>query len=133
MKNSNTKYYFPAIIWAILIFIVSSIPDLSTPSLGFTYADKVAHWGEYLIFGFLMALAFWKTGRSRPYLLPLLICSAFGAFDELHQLFIPGRVADIFDWLADFAGTASGAAIYILIKYRSSGRPTRQTIVDKVK
>ncbi len=36
MRKRQMKFYFPAIVWAILIFIVSSVPYLAAPPLGFT-------------------------------------------------------------------------------------------------
>ncbi|MGB5337658.1 MAG: VanZ family protein [Gammaproteobacteria bacterium] len=35
--------------------------------------------------------------------------------DELHQLFVPGRSADIFDVLADAVGGLLGAGLMVLV------------------
>jgi VanZ family protein len=40
----------------------------------------------------------------RGALLAMLITAGYGASDELHQWFVPGRTADVFDWLADATG-----------------------------
>ena len=38
----------------------------------------------------------------------------YAASDEIHQLFVPGRQADVSDWLADIIGLAAGlGAAYI--------------------
>ena len=42
----------------------------------------------------------------------LSFCSLYGASDEWHQSFVPGRDADILDWLADTLG-ASIALTYL--------------------
>ncbi|MCX5731999.1 MAG: VanZ family protein, partial [Deltaproteobacteria bacterium] len=38
-----------------------------------------------------------------------------GATDEFHQSFVPGRNADVADWMADTLGAAAGAAIGALV------------------
>ena len=42
----------------------------------------------------------------------LLAASAYGATDEFHQLFVPGRSCDVFDWLADTTGAALAVGLY---------------------
>jgi len=116
MEKVKFKIWWPATAWAILILIVSSIPNLSTPSLGFTFADKVAHFVEYLILGLLVAVAFHREGRSKPLVTAIIVCCAFGILDELHQALVPGRTADIFDILADFLGSVAGTYLCAWIK-----------------
>jgi VanZ family protein len=52
----------------------------------------------------------------------IIIGLFYGALDELHQIFVPGRFADTLDWMADGLGTIAGVLIvYYLInrlKYR---------------
>jgi VanZ family protein len=46
---------------------------------------------------------------------------AFSISDELHQVFVPGRSADIFDLIADFAGILVLTYLYkyLLKKYKA--------------
>jgi VanZ family protein len=68
--------------------------------------DKVAHAGY---FG-LLATAL-DIGLARRSVVPaLLVAGAIGGADELHQRTVPGRVADVLDWLADLAGAAAVAS-----------------------
>lgn len=101
---------------------VSSIPDLSTPSLGITFADKVAHFGEYSIFGVLVgySLAIRLAKSTTLFTYSILICGVFGILDEIHQHFIPGRTADPLDATADILGAAAGLGVYIWWKRRHS-------------
>ncbi len=41
------------------------------------------------------------------------VASAFGASDEWHQSFVPGRSAELADWVADTAGAACAAMFYV--------------------
>ena len=118
MGGIVTKYHIPVIIWAILIMIVSSIPYLGPSPIKFTYHDKLEHCFEYAILGFLLAYAFTKSRPGPIFLAVLAICAAYGIFDELHQLIVPGRNCDPFDALADILGSAAGAGIYIWLKGR---------------
>lgn len=57
-------------------------------------------------------------GGNRLWLLMLaavVIASLYGASDELHQLFVPGRLCDPADWLTDTCGAALGAAVAALL------------------
>jgi VanZ family protein len=46
----------------------------------------------------------------RVALLAFLIAAGYGIFDEVHQLFVPGRSGDVFDWFADASGSVVGIA-----------------------
>jgi VanZ family protein len=40
---------------------------------------------------------------------------AFGALDEVHQGFVPGRSQDAMDWVADAAGAALAVVLWPLL------------------
>ena len=75
----------------------------------FGFQHKLAH---LFAFGLLALLARWTfDGLPRAAMLAIALTSAFGALDEYHQSFIPGRRSAIDDWLAD---TLFGAlALYL--------------------
>lgn len=70
--------------------------------------DKIAH---SLYFGALSLLLWFGTRRRWPVLLFVAV-SAIGGLDELHQAALPGRVADVYDFLFDAA--AAGLVILAL-------------------
>lgn len=117
MQNKKLKVFAPAIVWAIVILAVSSIPYLSSPSFGFKIEDKVAHFVEYLVLGVLLAYGFsrLRLSRSRIFMLSAGISGAFGILDELHQLLIPGRETAGLDMLADVLGSICAAGLYVII------------------
>ncbi len=74
--------------------------------------DKLAHAGVFALLA--MALGY-ASGLRRLALLLLAFAGALGVgvVDEWHQLFLPGRSADLDDLTADAIGAALGAwAIY---------------------
>ena len=116
MKGGRLKPFIPAILWAVIIFFVSSIPDLSTPSLGFKITDKMAHFGEFFFLGLLVTHAFSRRKLSpvKVFWISACVSGLYGVMDEFPQLFVPGRQTDGFDMLADVLGAVSASGIYVL-------------------
>jgi VanZ family protein len=98
--------------WAALIFLLSHQPRLPIDVQPFPHFDKAAHAGAYAILAALAARALRVAGRGRrPALLAAVAAaSLYGAADEWHQSFVPGRDPDPRDWAADTAGAILGAA-----------------------
>lgn len=105
----------PLALWTGTIVFVSSLSRPPVPRWQVPQFDKLAHLGEYAILGALLARALLGVGRWRAgqALAAALVAGAlFGASDELHQWFVPGRSADVLDFLVDSLGVALGAAGY---------------------
>ncbi len=100
------KYHLPTLLYALLIFGVSSFSSLSTPELGFSFQDKLYHIAEYALFGLLLyrSLGNWKRLSQYRYSLSLLLGVFWATTDELHQYFVPGRDSSLGDILADLFG-----------------------------
>ena len=105
MKNF-VKLHSPTLFMALLIFTLSSIPSLKPPNLGVSFEDKIAHFLEFGTFGFFLQRSFNYLIVNKPeaYYLAFLVGSAYGALDEIHQLFVSGRQASIEDFIADTIG-----------------------------
>lgn len=87
--------------------------------------DKVCH--AFAFAGGAVILA-WTLWRAHPLrwrvILPLVIVtvSLYGASDEWHQQFTPGRSAkDVGDWLADTLGATLGA-LFAYVRFRKKPR-----------
>jgi VanZ family protein len=77
--------------------------------------DKVLHAGAYAVLAGLSAWAL-TSGRLRAatwraLLAACLISIAYGATDEFHQYFVPGRQADVLDLAADAIGALAAAGV----------------------
>ncbi|MCO5168938.1 MAG: VanZ family protein [Planctomycetes bacterium] len=99
--------------WAALIFVASSIPRGAGVPLPGAGTDKVVHAGVFAVLGALLALALRAEGlrRWRAAGAAALLGLAYGALDEVHQAFTPGRSMDAEDVVADAAGAALGALV----------------------
>jgi len=106
------------------IFYLSSESN-PLPALTSRVWDKLLHLIEYGGLAALLCRAFlgeglgWLTGILGA----VVLTSAYGASDEWHQLFTPGRDSDIHDWFADTLGGAVGTIAYGLFeKLRGANR-----------
>ena len=99
----RVSLWAPVLLWAAMIFTLSSIPDLST-GLGSwdLVARKVLHLAEYAVLGALLLRA---VGREP---VALGLGSLYAASDEVHQHFVEGRTGSPIDWAIDTVGVALG-------------------------
>jgi len=110
-------YWFPILLYCLLIFIQSSHPSPDiTPH--WPYVDKVLHFIAYALLGALFLRAF-KTTRIKHHLklifaLSVLFSSLYGISDEIHQSFVPYRTADVMDVIADILGSVFGVGVFLL-------------------
>ena len=117
------KYFIPAIIWMLFIFIMSHTNGNSSSSQSNFIAEiilkvinidyntltflirKAAHMGEYALLLFFIYYAFKKsTTYKYIFSLSLLVTFLYACSDEFHQLFIPGRSGQLKDVLIDTIG-----------------------------
>jgi VanZ family protein len=105
--------FLPAALYAGLIFALSAQVDpLSFLPPEVLLQDKLLHLLEYAALGALLVPGLRLAGFSPggALLLAVALASLYGATDEFHQSFVPGRTADLFDWVADTLGAALGAS-----------------------
>ena len=98
------------VIWMAVIFILSSIPGslLELPFPGF---DKIVHFIEYFILGFL-----WSRVLGNKVALVIILGVFYGLFDEVYQIYVPFREFSLFDLLSDSLGVITGVACRLLLK-----------------
>jgi VanZ family protein len=123
-RRQQPWLWFPVFLYAAAIFLVSG---LSQPPLPGSVGDKSAHSAAYAGFGLLTLRAVaggeWAGVTLARCLMAAGVVVLYGASDELHQAFVPGRNADVRDLGADAAGaTGAIAATWLLARLRRSGR-----------
>ncbi|MEI7811876.1 MAG: VanZ family protein [Ignavibacteria bacterium] len=123
-KNKRTLVYFPLVIYWIMLLMLTSIPGQSTPDFGIS--DKIEHAVAYMILTVLLCLTYQFQGKFKmlyrsPFVWTIATVALYGALDEIHQLFIPGRSCDIMDWMADITGAVLGLIFVYIIKHYSRG------------
>ena len=73
--------------------------------------DWVVHSGAFYGLGFLLSLG---IGSPRRIWIAAILVSLFGAADEFHQSFVPGRSCTASDWMADTLGGCAAATTWFL-------------------
>lgn len=100
-----------ALAWTAAILVVNSIGVSDAPIQTFSGADKLTHAVMYAFAAFAWRSAFRSRGDSITGLVIFAI-AALGAIDEWHQIAVPGRNADVRDWLADVLGALLGVIVW---------------------
>lgn len=115
-KRAIAIAWTPAVLWMVVIFWLSSLPrfDFVPDRWQIEPVSLTVHALEYALLAALLWLAARRTPglAQRAWQASLLIALLYAASDELHQAFVPGRYADVRDWLADAAGAA--VAVWLL-------------------
>jgi VanZ family protein len=120
------KSYWPAIIWGVLIFIMSSFPGDDIPKsfiINIPFADKIIHFFMYFLLVILIMLGSLrklKTGLTiRKFLFVFFISLFYGILLEILQdLVFIMRGADLLDIVANSAGSFIGLLTFYYIKER---------------
>ncbi|MDP1629281.1 MAG: VanZ family protein, partial [bacterium] len=75
---------------------------------------KLAHFAEYAVLAalWLRVLTAANIPKRRAILFAVFFCFIFAVFDEIHQLYVPGREGKTGDVLIDSLGVLLGAAIF---------------------
>lgn len=110
MTTSNRSRWRPPLIWAAAILVMTSWPSPGgIPDV--TGIDKLAHFGAYAVLGVLVARALLPNRQLAALAVAFVGIAGFAALDELHQRWIPGRDADVADWIADLSGALVGLVV----------------------
>ncbi len=89
------------------------MPNASTEQFEFfhTLLRKASHFSVYLFLGIAIRNLVKCYQVAKPLTYTLLFCIAYAASDEFHQIFVPGRSAQLTDVGIDFAGSLVGVFI----------------------
>ncbi|HNP18151.1 MAG TPA: VanZ family protein [Fulvivirga sp.] len=113
------KYLIAAILWAILILVLTLTPGASVPNYKLFSYDHLGHLAIFSILAFLMSSGIYaqKQQMSKSIQLSLLPAIIYGMVIEVIQEYIPGRSMEWLDLLANCSGSILGISLfYISIK-----------------
>ena len=110
--------WLPVLVWAALIFYLSSVPDLRfmEDSLWDLIVRKLGHMGVFAILARLVARAL--TGSTlwswkKIFAASLILTFLYACSDEYHQRFVQGRHASMVDVMIDTTGAWAGLGIIL--------------------
>lgn len=119
--------WLPAILWMTFLFYLShqAAPLERVPS---EIDPFLAHVAVYSMLAFLLHFALASYNRAAPRWVPISIAFAlavlYGVSDEIHQAYVPGRVASELDLVADGIGAVIGVGVASLAASRIYTRLT---------
>ncbi|MCL4540195.1 MAG: VanZ family protein [Bacteroidetes bacterium] len=132
-----TRFQVPLLIWMAFIFALSSIPGSALSPYEFMDAHLIAH---SLLFGVLYYLGY-RAFKHQHYsrfvsefslLITLLFVMAYGASDEYHQSFTPGRSEELKDFLWDLSAAVVVLFIVLIVeKFRERRKMSRTSVEAK--
>lgn len=127
-KASAVSLWLPVAACLVLIYFLSS---RSADQLHYRTPDFVAHALEYAVLGLFLARAF-NGGMGRRVRWHVVLGTmgstlAWAVGDELHQMYVPTRIASVGDVVADMTGCAFACALFaVLVHWRVSVLEARQ-------
>jgi VanZ family protein len=106
------------ILWAAVIFTLSSIPSLELSFM----LRKFAHMGVYAVLTVLLFLALHTHTKRKQTALVLaaLLAGCYGLSDEWHQTFVAGRHGAFRDVGIDVMGIAGSYALVQYLPFRAA-------------
>jgi len=102
------KNWFPVVVWAAIIFYLSSQPDLKiSEGLADLILRKIAHTAEFGVLTFLIFRAVKNTFNASvrsSLVLSAVSVILYAVSDEIHQMYVPTRHGALSDVLIDGIG-----------------------------
>ena len=118
MPKMKPTYVYATLLYCGALFVLSSQsnpPQAPWGLLELPGFDKAIHAVLYAGLAGLVSLGIRRSGTQASagmqFWVPLIFATLYGLSDEIHQLFVPLRVFDLLDLLAD----ATGATIMQVI------------------
>ncbi len=115
--------------YAAAIMVGSSGPlpvDLRGP--GGLPLDKICHAAEYAGFAFLLLIALAPHFANAPgwslFVAAVAAAATYGSLDELNQMRIPEREANVTDFVADVSGAVLAGLLWLRLSGRLAGART---------
>ncbi|HUP66346.1 MAG TPA: VanZ family protein [Thermoanaerobaculia bacterium] len=102
----------PALLYLAFIWGMSGLHATELSNVDFD--DRLAHFGEYGLLALLLVFALTAFDPERVHARSLLLAGAisigWGALDEIHQSWVPGRDSSVKDFAFDALGTVAALA-----------------------
>lgn len=115
-RENILKYWSWPLIYALMIFGLSSIRTPHVYELKNFNVDKLLHLIEYFGLALVFTRAFFNATslkKSIIFWIIMLLGFIIAMSDEFYQSFVPGRQSSIYDFIADVIGVTAGTWIYL--------------------
>ncbi|MFT7036511.1 MAG: VanZ family protein [Cyclobacteriaceae bacterium] len=117
MSRSIIYSYWASVLWGIILAVLMLAPQDAFPESELLGYDKLAHLGVFAIFS--ITLLFGSKLKHRKRKLDnqirknaFILSVVYGIILESLQYFVPGRMVDIYDLLANTLGAIVGVILF---------------------
>ena len=120
MKKILRPSIIPAMIWAFVLGWLMLLPSESFPESKLFSYDKLAHVAVFSILSFLVCWGFLSRRSNsirlfkKEYFSALIITISYSSVLEILQYYIPGRMADWYDFFANSLGGVLGLTVFYI-------------------
>jgi VanZ family protein len=131
LNRASVAAVLLVVFWACL-FVATHVP-LESAGFGRQFSDKILHFAGYAGLALLLCWAVSSRRRftSATWLAVMVAVSAYATADELLQIPIAGRTAEVGDWVADVAGAACGSTGFAVLWVVSGAARARSACHDR--
>lgn len=110
--NPKLFVFLPLCLYWLFLFALTTIPAENVPRY-FDAQDKIEHFVAYFVLAILLTFTLHfqekvKLFSEKFFVSAVLLIILYATVDEVHQIFIPGRYCDVFDWITDIIGGTAG-------------------------
>lgn len=112
MSAESRSAWTAVALWVALQLTLTSLPGSAIPLRIPHPFDWIGHFSLYAGLGVLIARVGALRGWPPRRLVAIgVLLSLFAALDEVHQAFIPGRDAEVGDWVVDTCAASLGLVL----------------------
>ena len=119
--NYKSKSLWLFIAYLLLLICNSLFSFNIIPYKDIWKYDKLIHFSEYFVLGLLYINALINQDLNINKLYPILFISLIPIIDETIQLFVPNRIASIYDALFDYLGCYIAMSLYYTMHRYKNG------------
>ena len=112
--NYKSKSLWLFVSYLLLLMCNSFLSFSIIPYKHIWKYDKLIHFSEYFILGILYLNALYHQNFKIKMLYPILFISSIPIIDESIQIFVPNRIASVYDAFFDYLGCYIGMILYYL-------------------
>lgn len=116
LRNLNFKLL--GILWALIILVLSFLPNQTFPKVEIWSPDKLVHIFIYMVLAILFGISIYQDRQKvnrKLFIVYIIGCISFGWLIEIFQPVLTDRYYEFYDIVANIVGVIVGSMIINLL------------------
>ncbi len=116
LRNLNFKLL--GILWALIILVLSFLPNQTFPKVEIWSSDKLVHIFIYMVLAILFGISIYQDRQKvnrKLFIVYIIGCISFGWLIEIFQPVLTDRYYEFYDIVANIVGVIVGSMIINLL------------------